>query len=150
MRELIQAIQTHLQNGLGYVREADVFVTPHVDFLPDAAKFPAVGIKDGAIQRRELAGGVLEFTLDVTVIPWVQLRKSADASIMGDPVNDQKGVLEMAEDVHALLDENLLGLDGMIEAFCPTESESELFMEESGGLQKKNITYRYVREVERP
>lgn len=148
MKSLLIAIQNTLKSGLDYVRSGDVFIAPHEDFLPESIKFPAVGLKDGAVTRREEPGGMIEESLSVTVTVWAQLRRAAETSIVGDSAN--KGVLEVAADVTALLDENLLGLDGVIEAFSPSESASAFFMEESGGLQNKKITCHYTRETARP
>ena len=147
MKELITKIQTELRADVAYVRDSDVFVTEDADVIPQAVKFPAIGIKDGPVTRTELAGGMWEVTLEVKIICWVQLAKPA-AAVMGD--GDNKGVLDMGDDINASLDENLLAISGMQSAFSPAETGSELFGDEKEALQRKIITYRYVKEEDRP
>lgn len=147
MKTLITNIKTKIQADIDYVRDSDVFVTEDADAIPQAVKFPAIGIKDGPVTRTELAGGMWEVTLEVKVIAWVQLSKPA-AAVMGDGGN--KGVLDMAADINASLDENLLAIAGMQSAFSPAETESELFGDEKEALQRKIITYRYMKEEDRP
>jgi len=149
MRELLAAVKTQLQTGLDYVRDRDVNVVPSEGFIPAGVRFPCVGLKDGGLTRTELAGGMWEVVLTVKLVVYVQLLKE-EASIMGDSAAGRKGVLEIAEDIHAALDENLLGINGMIEAFSPNEGESELFGDDSELLQRKVITYQYVKQEDRP
>jgi len=150
LKELLTAIQTQLRTEKTYIRDSDIYITPHENYIPSQVRPPCVGIKDGAIARRELAGGMMEYTLNVTIIVFVQLHKSA-AAIMGDAAAGKKGVLEIADDIHASLDENLLGITGMLEAVSdPVEAGSELFGNEEDGLQRKVIKFQYVKEEERP
>lgn len=145
MKALIEAIRARLQSGLGYVRAADVFVTEDDNLIPEAVKFPAVGLKDGAIARTELAGGWWRVNPAVRLVVWVQLQKT-EAGVMGDDASGQKGVLEIADDIHALLDQNLLGIEGMQGAFSPSEGESQFVGDEQLVLQRKVIEYRYELE----
>lgn len=149
MKALLNAIKTQLQTDLTYVRDGDVFITPHEDFLPHDVKFPAVGIKDGSIIRAERMGGCMEYEISVSLIPWVAMAKP-EASIMGDSATSRKGVLDVADDIHTALDENLLAISGMQEAFSPSESGSETLGSDTRLLQKKNITYVYRKEGNRP
>jgi len=148
MKELLTAIKTQLRQDLSYVRASDVFITEDENLIPEAVKFPAIGIKDGAIVRRDLAGGMWEITLNVNVVIWVKLLKD-EATIMGDDATGKKGVLEIEDDIHESLDENLLDITGMQEAFSPESSASELFGDETEAVQRKVIGYRYVKEEER-
>jgi len=150
LKELLTAIQTQLRTEKTYIRDSDIYITPHENYIPSQVRPPCVGIKDGAIARRELAGGMMEYTLNVTIIVFVQLHKSA-AAIMGDAAAGKKGVLEIADDIHVSLDENLLDITGMQEAVSgATEAGSELFGDEKEALQRKMINYQYVKEEERP
>ena len=150
MKELLTAIKTQLQTDLTYVRDKDIFVTEDENLIPDAVKFPAVGIKDGPVERRELAGSMMEYVMGVKVIVYVQLTKP-EAAVMGDTATGKKGVLDMEGDVHASLDENLLSITGMQSATAaPLSPESELFGDEEEVIQRKVITYQYVKEEARP
>ena len=150
MKALLTAIQTQLKTDLTYIRDSDIYITPHENYIPNQVRPPCVGIKDGAIIRRELAGGMMEYILNVAISVFVQLHKS-EAAVIGDAASGKKGVLEIADDIHASLDENLLDITGMQEAVSdPTEAGSELFGNEEEGLQRKVIKFQYVKEEERP
>ncbi len=149
MKELLSAIKTKLQTDIDYVRSKDFYITESEELIPSSVKFPAIGIKDGPIDRKELAGGMIEIKLQVRIIVLVQLQKH-EAAIMGDASTGKKGVLEMAQDIHDSLDEDLLNIAGMIEAFSPAETESETTGDEELVLQRKIITYEYTKEKERP
>lgn len=149
MKDLIEAAKKAVQESeeLDYVRAGDVAVVPNLNFLPPHVRPPAVAIKDGRISRTELAGGMLEVTREVYFVLYVKLLKE-EAPLLGDSEN--KGVLQMAEDLHELLDENELGIEGMLHAFSPAETESETVVKDGDVLQRKIVTYRYLTEEERP
>lgn len=149
MKALLTAIQTQLRTDLTYIRDSDIYIAPHENYIPGQVRPPCVGIKDGAIVRKELVSSMLEVTLNVTIIIMVQLAKD-EASIMGDTASSKKGVLDIAEDVHAALDENFLDITGMQEAYSPAEEGSVMFGDEKEALQRKLITYQYIREGLRP
>ena len=130
-------------------RDKDIYVTPHLNFIPDSARPPCIGIKDGAAARTELAGGMLEVILAVKLVVYVQLYKP-ETVVMGDAAAGKKGVLEIVDDIHESLDENLLDIDGMEEAFSPADPEPELFGDEKEFLVRKMITYEYVKKEKRP
>ncbi len=149
MKALIAAIREAMRDNLTYIRPGDFFIAPHEDFIPRDVKFPCIGIKDGGIIRSEGLDSSMEYSMDVTLIAWVAIHKP-EASIIGDDGTGVKGVLEVADDIHACLDENLLDIDGMIEAFSPSETGSETMGNDNQFLQKKKITYRYVIQGDRP
>ena len=150
MKELLTAIKTQLQTDLTYVRAADVFITEDENLIPDAVKFPAVGIKDGPVVRTEEAGGMMEYALTVKIIPYVQLSKP-EAAIMGDTSTGKEGILDIEADIHESLDENLLSITGMISAVAlPNQPESELFGDETEVVVRKVISYQYEKETQRP
>jgi len=151
MKALILAIQAALQasSDLSYIADADIFIMPDENLLPISLEYPAIGLKDGAVTRVELSSGMQEVTLSVMVLPFVLLDQS-DAVIVGNSRTGKKGVLEITGDIHGVLDENLLGITCMQTAFSPLESASELFGAEEEAIQKKVITYTYVKEEERP
>jgi len=150
VKALLTAIKTQLQADLGYVRASDVFITEHENLIPDAVKFPAVGIKDGPVVRIEMIGGMMEYRMTVKIVALVQLTKP-EAAIMGDSVTGRKGILDMEADVHESLDENLLSITGMTAAVAAAnQSESEMFGDEVEVIQRKIIAYEYTKETERP
>ena len=148
MKALLLAIQVKLRAGLSYIRDGDIYIAPHENYIPNTVRPPCVGIKDGRIVRHELPSGMWGVTLQVILAIYVMLAKE-EATIVGDAASGQKGILEIAGDIHAALDENLLGISGMIEAFSPTESPSTLFGT-GPYLEQKLVTYEYVMEENRP
>jgi hypothetical protein len=129
------------------VRDVDIFITPHTNLIPGGTHFPAIGIKDGVVKRHELAGGdLLDKDLYVSLIPYVKMYPEEQSIIGGSGF---KGVLEIVEDLHVILDDNFLGLEGMESAFCDDEKQSEMFGKPEDGLQRKIIIYKYERRVER-
>lgn len=149
MKDLMNAIRDELREELSaYIRPGDIFIAPHADYVPSDVMFPAIGIKDGAIVRNELIGECMEYTMEVLVIPWVLLQKP-EASIMGDGER-KKGVLDVADDIHAALNDNFLGIDDIQEAFSPSERPSEPMGSDNKLLQKKEILYRYIKQGDRP
>lgn len=151
MRELLNAIKSALQAAetLSYVRDVDIYITPHLNYIPAGVQFPAIGIKDENIARAELASEQMEYMLRARLVVYVDLAK-AEASVTGDAATEEKGVLQIEEDLLSVLDENLLGTTGMISALSPSSSGSELFGDESETLQRKIIDLEYVKEGERP
>lgn len=150
MKALLTAIKSQLQTDLTYVRDQDVVVVEDEYLIPKAVKSHAVGLKDGPVIRKELAGGMMEYTTTVKIILYVQLFKP-EAVIMGD--GSLKGILDVEADVHESLDENLLGITGMQSAVAlPNQPESELFADEESGMawQRKVVPYEYIKEETRP
>lgn len=148
LKELLTAIKAQLQTDLTYIRDLDIYVTPHANYIPNATRLPCVGIKDGGISRNELPGGMWGVTLTVKLVVYVQLAKE-EASIMGDTASSKKGVLDIVDDIHTTLDENLLDITDMQEAFSSAESESEMFGDDEDAVQRKIVTYQYVKEEDR-
>lgn len=148
MKTLLSAIKAQLQTSITYVRDADVFVTENENIIPNGVSFPAIAIKDGPVLITELAGGLMDQTLRVRIIPMVQLYKP-EAAVMGDA--GRKGVLDMADDIMAALDENLLTIDGMAAAYPDADQpESELFGDDTTAIVRKIVNFVYEHEGERP
>jgi hypothetical protein len=147
MKLLLNAVKTHLQNNLSYIRESDIYISPHTDYIPDAVKLPCIGIKDGDVERDELFSGCLAERMLVKICVFIRLERSREASIIGDDSN--KGLLDIEADIHALLDNNELGLDGMIHSFCRKSGESSLLLLENSAVQHKILEYEYQRERQR-
>jgi len=145
MKALLTAIKAQLQTTLTYIRDRDIYITPHENFVPNAVRPPCVGIKDGAITRDPLMGGCVESKLSVSIIVFVQLQKD-EASIMGDTATSKKGVLDIADDIETALNNNLLSITGLQHAYCDASAASELFGDERESLQRKIITCNYEKE----
>lgn len=144
MKALLTGIKSQLQTDLAYVRSSDIFVTEDERLIPDSVKFPAVGLKDGAIDYEVRTQGAAESSeLYVKLIAYVQLEKP-EASIMGDTSTGKKGVLEIIADMKASLRGNLLSGQAD-EVWLESETESELLADEEIAIQMKILTVRYVR-----
>ncbi len=148
MKDLLLAIKTALQDGISYVQDNDIYIAKHENIIPPATKFPCIGIKDGAINRVELIDGMMEYKLQVKIIIYVRIMQS-EASIVGNAAGE-KGVLDIADDIHTILDENRLGPSNIIFGWSAGETESEWFGDETSSLQRKITTYEYEKEETRP
>ena len=101
MKELLQKIQTEIRTRVSYIRDVDIFITPHANLIPGGTQFPALGIKDGAVKRHELAGGdSLDKDQAVSLIPYVKMYPG-EQSILGG--SGFKGILEVVEDLHEIV-----------------------------------------------
>lgn len=149
MKTLLNAIRTELVASLTYIRSGDIFVTEDVSVIPRALGSPGIGIKDGPIRRMELSCSMWEVTREAHLAIYVTIIKPG-ASVTGDEAAGKKGVLDISEDIHGALNENLLNIDGYIQAFSPDENESELFGDDSNAWQRKIITYRYISQESMP
>lgn len=149
MKELLLAIQTQLRTDLTYIRDRDIYIAPHINYIPASVRPPCVGIKDGKPTRVEGAASTWEVTLPVIIAVYVQLAKE-EANIIGDASTNKKGVLEIAEDVMSSLDENLLSITGMEAAICLEDNESELFGDEKESMQRKILPFQYIKTETRP
>ena len=149
MKSLLTAVQAALKAGLTDVRESDVFIAPFELYLPEAVKSPAIGIKDHGTRRRELVGGMVEVSRSIMVVPWVQV-VSAENAILGSWASGQPGILDLSEAIQTLLDENLLGLTGCMEAFGESDSATEMTFTQTAPWQRQELVYTYQFEEERP
>lgn len=150
MKTLLTAIKARLQTDLTYIRDGDIFITPNLNIVPAGSRPPCIGLKDGPIRRVELAGSMMGYIMSVKIAIFVQLLKP-EAAIIGDAATSKKGVLEITDDVHESLDENLLSISGMQSAVAaPNEPESDYFGDEKDGISRKILTYEYEKEEMRP
>ena len=144
MKELLTAIKSQLQTDLTYIRNSDIYVTEDERLIPEAVKFPAVGLKDGTIEYSVETQGADETSdLIVKIIAYVQLQKP-EAAIMGDPATGKKGVLDIIADAKVSLRDNKLSGQAD-EVWLMSETESELLADEETAIQMKTLTMRYVR-----
>jgi len=148
MKELLTAIESAL-HGLSGVRDADICITPDVNYLASWVRFPCIGIKDGPIEHIEMFGGQMGYTMYVDIVMYVQLQKP-ERGVSGDTSTSRTGILDLADSVHTILDENLLSISGMIQAVVETENASEVFGEADDLISRKIIRYKYEKEGDRP
>jgi len=111
MKEILKAVQAELRNRIGYVRSGDIFITADEDYMPNDVSFPCIGIKDGQTEKDFGMGGCADMKIQVLVMPVVNLLKR-EAALVGDGV--KKGLLDICSDITEILQDNLLGIDGMI------------------------------------
>lgn len=153
MKELLEAIKTQLQDdgSLNYIDDINIFITPDVDIIPVSATFPAVGLKDGPIDHLVEEAENWEVTLRVDIV-LLQLLKAGETPLMGQDNPDPRiyGLLEMRDDIHNSLNDNKLSITGMELAYPVKETESETVGYEDLVLQRKIITYEYIKLEERP
>lgn len=144
MKELIQAIQTNLRSagGLSYIADANIFITPDENLLPISAGFPAIGLKDGAINFLIEEGADWESNYAVDIIIY-QLLKTGDISIVGQTTPKVYGVLEIADGIHATLFDNKLSIAGMEVALPAGEGSVEWMESNDISIVKKRVTYQY-------
>ena len=146
MKDLLTAIQAQLRTDLTYIRDSDIYITPHENYIPPHARFPCVGIKDGDEERDELSRGkVLEIKRTVILVVYVKLAKP-ESAVMGDAVADKKGVLDIVEDIHDALHGDDLDLSSISHVFCPAVKPSEMFGDDQEYIQKKVLAYEYTQE----
>jgi len=144
MKSLLTAIKSQLYADLTYVRSSDIYVTEDERLIPEAVKFPAVALKDGAIDYSVDTQGANEAgELAVKIVAYVQLQKP-EAAIMGDTATGKKGVLDIIADVKDSLRDNTLSGQAD-EVWLISETESELLANEETAIQMKTLTVRYVR-----
>ena len=65
MKSLMAAVKAKLKADLSYISRGCIFVTEDEDLIPDWVRFPAIGIKDGEIERTE-NGAVVHLQLEVS------------------------------------------------------------------------------------
>jgi hypothetical protein len=149
MKGLMTAMQTSLKNaaGLSYVADANIFITPDEDIIPQAATFPAIGLKDGTITRtmESSAPGATHLwdaKYQVHVIVYVDLT-AGETPLIGQANPSIKGILDIAPDVGTVLHENYQSIAGIIDAYCVVESESEMIGNGETIVLKKRLTFEY-------
>jgi len=145
VKTLLTAIKSQLQDDLTYIRHSDIYVTEDERMIPEAVKFPAVGLKDGEVLYTIETGDQETDELYVKAIVYVQLQKP-EAAIMGDTATGKKGVLDIIADIKASLNDEKFS-DTYEAAIPVSESESELLADEETAIQMKSIMIRYSKVV---
>ncbi|MFA5719055.1 MAG: hypothetical protein WC952_15205 [Desulfobulbaceae bacterium] len=142
MEALLDAIKTKLQGSLEYVRDVDVYITEDLGMIRASGGYPAVGIKDGGTDYTVEAGDQRGEELTVQIGCYVKLHKP-EASIMGDESANEPGLLKMAKDIIAALDDTFSGLVDLAEPV--SVGESAVMFDERRTLQTLTVTMRFYR-----
>jgi len=143
MLELINNLKALMISGLS---TNNVFAVPDLNIIPRNS-FPCYLIKDGKITNVYGAGSTIESTMLVD-IGILQTAKKAEVLITGDPT--ATSILQLAKNVHALLDRRL-DLDmRLIACYCEKELATEYFMAGSVHFQRKILTYQFKTQGMRP
>ena len=143
MKDLIRASKIALQNELGYVRSRDIYVTEDIRLIRNAGDYPAIGIKDGRTDFATLASDQGEEAMHITFVAYVQLYKP-ESGIMGEVSTDQKGVLDVAQDIIATLRNN--DLNYLVASALPvTQAESEILSDGHRAIIMVPVTMKYTR-----
>jgi hypothetical protein len=146
MIELLKAIRQQLQSELSYIREGDIFITPHIGFIPQGVMRPCIGIKDGKDDHSYGAGHSKENKLYVRLAIFTDL-SNQEYSIVGNPVSNVKGVLEIKTDCIAALEGNKLGIKGMTRVKVVADPESESFIVKGDAkMQRKQLGFLYEKQ----
>ncbi len=149
MDELLLAIQSTLREELSYIRDRDIFITPHVAARPPGVKEPSIGIKDGKVDRKYLAGNEKELTMRVRLSIVVGLSKK-EASLIGDASAGQKGkgIIIINKECINILDGNFLGIPGIIDARITDDPESVHYVtKEKNNFQRKELGLTYIKQT---
>lgn len=153
MKELLTAIKAQLQDDadLSYIDDSDIFITPDENIIPVTINFPAIGLKDGAINRIIDSSTGWEVVYTVYLIIY-QVLTAGETPIIGQASPLIYGVLDIAENIITSLNENTLSISGMMEkmAYPGDEMESETTGFEDLVLQKKKILMIYHKWEDRP
>lgn len=140
MKDILNALKTIIPAGMTEIKQ--IGILPDPDILPPAVQYPFVGLKDGEITRSEGIDGTVSEIKTVIIYIYVRLLQNPEASVMGS--GDEKGVLDLMEDLQSLLDHNNLSLSSVIHSFCSEEFPSETALAgEDVLVQRKGRRYQY-------
>lgn len=143
MIELLKEIQKALRAGLTGLRDQDIYITPHIGFIPDSARRPCIGIKDGKVIHKYGMSHSKDYQLPVRLAIFVDLAKKED-SLIGDASGRNKGVLEISKDCIDILENNMLGIEGLDGVRVVDDPESEMFgMKHGPDVQRKQLGLLY-------
>lgn len=145
MNILLTAIQSTLKDAqsLSYLKGAVYIIPegPDFDVLPAEARFPAVGITDGAETVEHRPGLSKRIVRTVRISAYVEVTLP-EKSIIGDAVI--KGVIDLLRDVQAVLEYNTMSLAGYSDARSVSQEASTVIPFENLLACKKTIVFEYT------
>lgn len=119
MKTLLTTILTDLQGAanLSYVTDANIFITPDEDIIPEGITFPAIGIKDGAerFERDEIQDPGDRWDMSyrtVQIIVYVAMTTDS-AAIVGSTSQGVTGILDICGDIDAVLESKYSAISGI-------------------------------------
>ena len=142
MKTLLLNIRTYLRDTVNCVRNnsKDIYIAPHIDFLPAHVKFPCIGIKDGDVDP-SFGAGCIDRDLIVYVSLYTNLYKF-ESNLIGDDSANKIGILDFSDRVRDLLNVYIPTNCQAVE--CIKESGSELLTDgENSFIQQKILTFKY-------
>lgn len=143
MKALLSAIQAKLRESatLSYVQDRSIIITPDEYWLPNSIVFPAISIKDGGISNEQKLSQNYMQNAEVMVISYQQALNDPEQLVTG-----QNSVLDMSEDIKAVLIDQALGFADIQNVFVDSELPSENFQNKEGNryIQKKTIVIKYT------
>jgi hypothetical protein len=142
MKALLAAAKTKLQTDLDYIRPGDVYVTEDLRMIRNYGGYPAVALKDGGTTLATETADQGEDILTVKFAAYVKLHKP-ETSIVGDASASEKGLLDIAADIIAAMDDTFSALVDLAEAV--SIGETEPVYNEAQVLQMITVTMRYTR-----
>jgi len=144
MDTLLKAIQTAIKTAptMDYLKGSVEIIPegPDDDVLPSEAKFPLVGITDGAESIEHLPGKKKETFREVRISGYEEIMRP-ERAIVGDDVN--RGVIKIIKDAQAVLEHNLLNLPGYTIARSVSVEASTVVPLANLLAAKKTIIFRY-------
>lgn len=148
MKTLINAVKTDLVNAaaLSYVADANIFITPDEDLLPATVTFPAIGLKEGPIDRTmesvSGSGHLWRILYRIHVVIYVDMT-AGETPVVGQASPTIKGILDMNADIQGVLHEDYQAITGVIDARCTSEQEGEVIGGSDAIVLKKKMTFEY-------
>lgn len=149
MIELLIAIRAAILADpiFAYVNDR-VYITLEAEgvvFFPSSYRCPCITLTDGGEEIEWFSDENKDSRLSVSISSYMYIREP-ESSIIGQ--GDQKGVLEMSQDLQTLLVHNMLGLEGYDIAVVRTVSRTVPFFVDSQGdlAVKQNMIIEYRKD----
>ncbi len=130
------SVLSHLKGAVYIIPEG-----PDHDVLPAEARFPAVGITDGAEEFEHRPGASKRIVRTVRISAYVEVTLP-EKSIVGDAV--VKGVIDLLRDIQGVLEYNTMSLAGYSDARSVAQEASTVIPFENLLAAKKTIIFQYT------
>lgn len=149
MEDLLNALKTEIAANLNYLGGVDIL--DGEEFVPEEAVFPVVGLLDGGTVHQSMPGKKDLDILSVKIVPYqAVILDTPGASIMGSEAQlgtAGKGVLKIAKDLQALLNDNFLSVAKIHYAHLDREDASENLAKGQDYITMKRLHFSYRRYV---
>lgn len=136
MKELLTKIRDELKGVIPGIRDSDVFLTIDSGLIPEGARFPCIGIKDGKTLISELPAETIEKALAVEIYLY-------DRAIPGD--ERVLAYLDRGKSISVRLRENYLA--DYVAAVSPvSETPIKLMYNKKGLIMMKGFFFDYEKQ----